>query len=35
MIALNSAPLNHVLDAKLVKNVWDLLRIHYQGNDDL
>jgi hypothetical protein len=35
MTALNSAPLNHVLDAKSVKDVWDLLRVCYQGNDDL
>ena len=35
MTALNSAPLNHVLDAKSAKDVWDLLRIRYQGDDDL
>jgi hypothetical protein len=35
MTALNSAPLNHVLNTKLVKDVWDLLRVHYQGDNDL
>jgi len=35
MTALNSMPLNHVLDAKSVKDVWDLLRVYYQGDDDL
>jgi len=33
--SLNSSPLNHVLDAKTAKEVWDLLRVCYQGDDDL
>ena len=28
--ALNSSVLNHVLNVKIVKEVWDLLRVHYQ-----
>jgi hypothetical protein len=35
MTSLDSLPLNHVLDAKTAKEVWDLLRVHYQGDDDL
>jgi hypothetical protein len=35
MTALNSSPLNHILNMKTAKEVWDLLRVHYQGNDDL
>jgi len=35
MTALNSVPLNHILDTKSAKDVWDLLRICYQGDDDL
>jgi len=35
MTALNSTSLNHVLDAKSAKDVWDLLRVRYQGNDNL
>ena len=35
MTALNSAPLNHVLNTKSAKDVWDLLRIRYQGDDNL
>jgi hypothetical protein len=35
MTSLNSSPLNHVLDARTVKEVWDLLRVRYQGDDDL
>ena len=35
MTSLDSLPLNHVLDAKTAKEVWDLLRVCYQGDDDL
>jgi len=35
MTSLDSSLLNHVLDAKTAKEVWDLLRVHYQGDDDL
>jgi hypothetical protein len=35
MTTLNSSPLNHVLDVKTAKEVWDLLRVRYQGNDNL
>jgi len=35
MTSLDSSLLNHVLDAKTAKEVWDLLRVCYQGNDDL
>ncbi len=35
MLALNHAPCNHILDAKSAKEVWDLLKVCYQGDDDL
>ena len=35
MTTLNSSLLNHILDAKIAKEVWDLLRVYYQGNDNL
>jgi hypothetical protein len=35
MTTLDSSPLNHVLNAKTAKEVWDLLRVHYQSNNDL
>ena len=35
MTALDSSPLNHILNTKTAKEVWDLLRVRYQGNDDL
>ena len=35
MTSLNSLPLNHILDTKTAKEVWDLLRVCYQGNIDL
>jgi len=35
MTSLDSSLLNHVLDAKTAKEVWDLLQVHYQGDDDL
>jgi hypothetical protein len=35
MTALDSSLLNHILDVKTVKEVWDLLRVCYQGNNDL
>jgi hypothetical protein len=35
MTTLNSLLLNYVFDMKTAKEVWDLLRVHYQGNDDL
>jgi hypothetical protein len=35
MTTLDGSPLNHVLNAGTAKEVWDLLRIRYQGNDNL
>ena len=35
MTTLNSSLLNHVLDVKTAKEVWDLLRVRYQGDNDL
>ncbi len=35
MSTLNNMPLNHVLDAKTAKEAWDLLKVCYQGDDDL
>jgi hypothetical protein len=35
MTSLNSSLLNHVLDAKTAKEVWDLLKVCYQGDDNL
>ncbi len=35
MLALNCAPYNHVLDVKSAKEVWDLLKVHYQGDNNL
>jgi len=35
MTTLDSSPLNHILDAKTVKEVWVLLRVRYQGDNDL
>ena len=35
MTSLDSSPLNHVLDTKTAKEVWDLLRVCYQGDDNL
>jgi hypothetical protein len=35
MTALNGMPLNHILDAKSAKDVWDLLRVRYQGDNNL
>ncbi len=35
MTTLNSSLLNHVLDVKTAKEVWDLLKVCYQGNNDL
>jgi hypothetical protein len=35
MTALNSSPLNHILDMKTAKEVWDLLKVGYQGDDNL
>ena len=35
MTTLDSSLLNHVLDTKTAKEVWDLLRVCYQGDDDL
>ena len=35
MTALDSSSLNHILNTKTVKEVWDLLRVHYQGDNNL
>jgi hypothetical protein len=35
ILSLSHAPHNHVLDAKTAKEVWDLLKVHYQGDNDL
>jgi hypothetical protein len=35
MTGLNSSLLNHVLNVKTAKKVWDLLKVCYQGDDDL
>ena len=35
MTILNSVLPNHILNAKLAKDVWGLLRVHYQGNDNI
>ena len=35
LLILSCAPCNHVLNAKTSKEIWDLLRVHYQGDDDL
>jgi hypothetical protein len=35
MTALDSSPLNHILNTKTAKEVWDLLRVRYQGDDNL
>jgi hypothetical protein len=35
LLTLSHAPRNHVLNAKTSKEIWNLLRVHYQGDDDL
>ena len=35
LLTLSCAPRNHVLNMKTSKEIWDLLRVHYQSNDDL
>jgi hypothetical protein len=35
ILLLSHAPSNHVLNAKTAKEVWDLLKVYYQGDDDL
>ncbi len=34
-LALSCAPCNHVLDVKTLKEIWDLLKARYQGDDEL
>ncbi len=35
VVALSCAPCNHVLDVKTLKEIWDLLKARYQGDDEL
>jgi len=35
LLALSHAPHNHILNTKTLKETWDLLKVHYQGNNNL